>query len=184
MITHPQKSSQDFNKVLKELFYLTSEYGIERCKPSKDDILQLIKFRQLVHEGWKKSQNLAVREILDIQDEIAIIKKKIKTCNKKKNRKRAKELNNIIKLLSSRKRKIQFAVNSIVWTIFNLQHHIVRRFFLRPDIDNIEKYTLFKTLQFIDEVNEDPNKCASYMLRPNDFHARRGCIDNRSFKKE
>ena len=160
MITHPTKSFEDFNEVLKELFYLACEYGIERCKPSIEDTLQQIKFYQLVHEGWKKSQNLAVKEILDIQEEISIINRKIKNYNRKNNRKRAKELKNVIKLLNGRKRKIQFSVNAIVWTIFNLQHHIVRRFFLRPDINNIEKYTLFKTFQFIDEVNEDPNKCA------------------------
>jgi hypothetical protein len=78
MITHPKQSFEDFNEVLKELFYLTCEYGIERCKPSKEDTLQQIKFYQMVHEGWKKSQNLAVREILDIQEEISTIKRKIK----------------------------------------------------------------------------------------------------------
>jgi len=160
MIIHPEKSFEDFNEILKELFYLTCEYGIERCKPSKKDTLQQIKFYQLVHEGWKKSQNLAVKEILDIQDEIAIIKRKIKNYNKQNNRKRSKELKNVIKLLEGRKRKIQFAVNAIVWTIFRLQHHIVRRFFLKDDINNIEKYSLFKTFEFIDQVNEDPNKCA------------------------
>lgn len=160
MISHPEKSFEDFNKVLKELFYLTCEYGIERCKPSKDDTLQQIKFYQLVHEGWKASQNLAVKEILDIQKEIAAIKRKIKNYNRRKDRKRSKELRDVITLLEGRKRKIQFAVNAIVWTIFRLQHHIVRRFFLKDGINNIEKYSLFKTFEFVDQVNKDPNKCA------------------------
>ena len=160
MTNHPKKKFEDFNKVLTELYYLVCEYGIDRCKPSKEDIHQQTRFYQQVHEGWKKAQQLVKIEILDIQNEILEIKLKVKNYNRKNNRQRAKELNNIITLLEGRKLKIQFAINSIIWTIFNFQHHILRRFFLNNNINNIEERTLSKTFEFIDKENEDPNKCA------------------------
>lgn len=160
MIVHPEKSFDDFNKVLKELCYLTCEYGIDRIKPSKNDTLQQIKFYQLVHEGWEKAQNLATNEILSIQNEIAEIKNKIKSYNKNNNRRFSKELKSIIPILEARKRKVQFTINAIVWIVFNLKHHIVRRFYLIDGINNIENSSLFKTFEFIDKINQDPNKCA------------------------
>jgi hypothetical protein len=160
MENHPAKKFEDFNKVLTELYYLVCEYGIERCRPSNDDIQQQTRFYQLVHEGWKKAQHIAKAEIIEIQNEIAEIKRKIKSHNRKNNRQRAKELKDISMLLEGRKRKIQFAINSIVWTILNFQHHILRRFFLNDKINNIEERTLSKTFEFIDTENEDPNKCA------------------------
>jgi hypothetical protein len=160
MVLHPRKKLDEFNEILEELFYLSSEYGIEKCRLSKDDTLQQIKFYQFVHEGWKKAQNLTVKVLLDIQDEISEIKRKIKNHNRKGNRKHAKELKDVIVLLEGRRRKIQFSINAIVWTIFNLQHHVVRRFFLSDDIYNIDKYSLFKTLEFVNQENENPNKCA------------------------
>lgn len=160
MIEYPAKKIEDFNKVLTELYYYVCEYGIERCKPSSEDIHQQTRFYQQVHEGWKKAQQIAKAEIIEIQSEISEIKRKIKSHNRKDNRQHAQELKDISMLLEGRKRKIQFAINSIVWTVFRFQHHIIRRFFLDHKINNIEERTLSKTFEFIDNENEDQNKIA------------------------
>ena len=150
-----KKSSKDFHSILEKLFYLVTEYGIERVKPTEENFSE---FQKSVHDGWKTAQNIAVEEILEIQDEIVDKKRIIKDLNRTHNSIDAKRMNGIVECLELRRLKIQYAINAVVWTIFGLQHHILRRFFLRHNINNIENKSLRNTLLYVDEQNQDQNK--------------------------
>jgi len=111
-IIHPEKSFEDFNKVLEEVHYLISRYGIEKFTPSSKDSLETIKFMVLVHEGWKKAQNLVIAEVLAMQDELLLINKKIKRHNKNRRRKQANDLKKATKLINYRISKLKKSIDA------------------------------------------------------------------------
>jgi len=159
-VIHPEKSFEDFNKVLEDVHYLISRYGIDKFTPSGKDSLERIKFMVLVHEGWKKAQNLVIAEILAMQDELLIINKKIKRYNKNRRRKQANDLKKATKLINSRINKLKKSIDAIIWQIFSHEDHLLKRLFLNDSIDNINRATLRQTLEFTDVENKKPSSLA------------------------
>lgn len=159
-IIHPEKSFKDFNIKLEEIYYLISRHGIEQLNPSIKDNVEKIKFMTLVHDGWKKAQDLVITEILEMQDELLLINKKIKRHYKNNRRKQATDLKKSITLINFRINKLKKAIDAIVWQIFNHEDHLLKRLFLNRSIDNVNRMSLRQVLEYTDEENKKKSSIA------------------------
>lgn len=149
-------------RIIKKLYYLTCQYGILRIRPKKGKTIRNNLFTAFVHKGWKKSQKIVLKKILEIENEIKILKKDLKKAKSKHEREVVKKLNNEIRRTEYNKAKYQMVINSIVWNICGLDHHVIRRFFFDGDINNISKDSISKCTEFINQTNKDKYKIAIY----------------------
>jgi hypothetical protein len=159
-IVYPSQSAAEFVACLDELAGLINRYAIQRFIPDTTNPLEVIRFRQLVHEGWRKGQDRAAALVRALTDELESLGRTIKNANRRGDRKRGRELTEVAKLLETRRNQARHAVNAIAWTIFGNHHHVARRFFLRQSTENLSQANLFDALAAADEVNQDPNKFA------------------------
>jgi hypothetical protein len=159
-IVYPSQSTAEFVACLGELAILIDRYAIERFRPDPTNPLDVIRFRQLVHEGWRKGQDRAAALVRALTDELESLGRTIKNANRRGDRKRGHELTEVAKLLETRRNQARHAVNAIAWTIFGNHHHVARRFFLSQSTENLSQANLFGALAAADEVNLDPNKFA------------------------
>jgi len=153
-ILHPEKSLEEFNKILTQIHYYVMQYGIDKFKPSLTNSIEGAKFMMVVHEGWKIAQDLIIKELLCIQDEISLVTEKIKEHNKNKRKEQSITLKKVIEILELRSLKLKKAIDAIVWQVFQFEDHLLKRLYLEKTISNINRKTLIQTLTFIDSENQ------------------------------
>ena len=152
-VIHPEKSSDDFNNFIVELMKLVCRHGIDIHVPDRDNHLSMQYFRNKVHEGWKKAQDMACGELLKYLDEKSQILAKIKERNRNKQKEAAKSLKDAMAVIDSRIRRIQYVFNTIPWTIFGMQDYVVRRFYRGESQNNISRKSLGELYEVSDEFN-------------------------------
>lgn len=161
-IIHPYVNKEEFDKQVLDLLFLVGRDSVTKFLPSdniKFDPLEQAKFRNIVHDNWKKAQKNIAEILLQIYAEIAEIDIKIKERNKNRLRDSAKELKQTRKILEIRIRKLRNIFNSIPWAMLGFTDYIPKRFW-RNSSDNINRKTLAENFLVIDELNKDPNKMA------------------------
>jgi hypothetical protein len=159
-IAHPRMPDNEFASELEHLAYEVARYGIDRFKPDPNDPLEMIRFRQLVHEGWKLAQNRVLRLVRATVDETQELARKVKNSNRRGDRQSARSLGKVHVHLNSRLDMVSHACDAILWNIFANQHHLVRRFSTGAVVKNLDADNLFRTMVTVDDINTDPNKFA------------------------
>lgn len=153
-----RRLNEEFQKLLIELLYLIREYGISQIKPDHKNPDELFKFVVLVHDGWKKAQNIIAVELLkrlDIHD--GLLKKR-----KKQHSNRDEAIDTKI-LLHNNKFEIivlRRMLDSIAWQILKGEHSTVRRLQVKDAESNLSKKSIEDSLPTANLWNKDPQTIA------------------------
>lgn len=138
---------------------MVARHGIESHMPEKDNILSMQLFRNSVHDGWKKAQDIACGELLRLLDEKSEIEIKIKERKRNKQKDSVDGLRKALDVIDIRVKKIQYVFGSIVWTLFGMRDYVVRRFY-RESSSNINRKSLGELYVVADEFNKNSSDVA------------------------
>ena len=155
---HPRQRAAEFRTHLETLADLVGSYAVERFRPNRADSLEMIRFRNLVHQGWKQAQNFAMKAVLDLQDERSELKDTMKRLRRSGDPETARHLEAIDAELAGRVLRVRHAINAIVWIMMREHSHGLRHVKLLSN--NLTRENLFRAFSEIDEINKDTHRLA------------------------
>ena len=151
---------KEFEQLTRTIFDLTHQYAIDNLPlnydthPSKWKEEDIKQFQIYVHKGFKQAQELILNEILGLQVSTKNLNNDLKSCRKKKDTKKAKEIENEITLVKHKEVILRSFIDFIAWQFLGGQYYRVRRFYDDRERSNSRPTLASSNVQsIIDAVN-------------------------------
>jgi len=149
---------EEFERKVREIFHLITEYGI--ISTEKDcgieDIEQINnpeireKFLIKCHEGWKLGQDRIVDELIqNAKNKIGIQE----TLKKNEDKKLISQYHRSLDILNFQELVLRKLSDSIAWQMFGANEHIVRRFAISEEYQQIQPENLLREKKRADSYN-------------------------------
>jgi len=115
------------------------------------------KFIIKVHEGFKKSQDLLVQEILENQEILRQKKEALKESRRNREADKAEKLSIEIDVLKQRISTFSHIADGIAWQLISGEIHIARRFHIGEDSSKfLDSSNIEHAKRVVDEINKSP----------------------------
>lgn len=110
-----------------------------------------------VHEGFKKSQDLLVQEVLDNQEILRQKREALKESRRNRDADKAKKLSIEINVLEQRLSTFSHIADGIAWQLISGEIHIARRFHIGEDSSKfLDSSNIEHAKRVADEINQSP----------------------------
>ena len=115
------------------------------------------KFIEKVHEGFKKSQNLLVQEVLVNQELLRQKKEELKETRRKRETEKTENISIEIEVLEQRLSTFSHIADGIAWQLISGEIHIARRFHIGENSSKfLDSSNIEHAKKVVDEINKSP----------------------------
>lgn len=161
-------STEEFKIIVKEISDLAFSNATNKLSTELQNNLNpenwnddlKIKFKELVHEGFKSAQLKIVEQIIDYQKLLEQNKSDLKSSRQVKD----KISENIFKIenkeINKRISILLHIGDGIAWQLFGAQVYIIRRFYINENTKTLEESNIAHSLKVAAVINENPDDFA------------------------
>lgn len=162
------KNVQDFEKKLRDALFFSRYYGVflANIKLSDKKVISQefwINFRCDVHTGFKKAQNLIIKELIEIQEKKDVINVNLKSARQRRDKQESKKLEDELRFEDFKEIVYRRIADTIVWQMITGQHYIARAL-CQPQqgkkqnmsYPKLKESNFNHTLREIDKLNTNP----------------------------
>lgn len=162
------QSKDDFKITLKEISDLAFSNAVRNLKaeiqknpdPRKWNHKLQLKFKHLVHDGFKGAQLRLVEEIAFYQKMLGEYKAKLKTARVERDKKTETEFKIQIAEIENRLKFLSHIGDGIVWQLFGAQVYKIRRFYINESAKTLEESNIEHALEVASIINQNPDDFA------------------------
>lgn len=154
---------ENFEKIIREIFYYIAEYGIKHKPLDFTNIENISKkdkqeFTIQVHKGFRLGQDIIVKQIIPLFQEKDNLKKEKLEARQKQEKESLKKVNHKIRLIEYKIKLLRHFADLIAWQVFKNDYYKARRFFSgdrnRPDLLNTNFESVLKAVNHFHKLND------------------------------
>lgn len=153
-------SKERYHADIKEILYLSCEYGIERINPDYSNSQEMEIFMREVHNGWKLAQSRIKDISLEVINEIRELESLLKDSRRKREKSKCLHYEECLNILKYRLKSIFKIIDGMIWAIYRQEEHYLRRLYSGREEFHINKKDIDDLFEVIDHINSDENQIA------------------------
>lgn len=151
---------EEFRNFVSDVVVLVREHASGQMTPVRSDKESFLKFAILVHEGWKKAQNLIADRLIFNLSQIENLSNQVTDFHMRKDYVNKKLTKISIRKLKMQNLVLRRIVDCIVWTIFRDEHSTIRRMPIVGGESNFSIENINYNMPVVNELNKNPETIA------------------------
>lgn len=147
-----------FEKVIRDIFYYITKYGIDKSGFKKSDISnesKIKEFFEFCHEGWSFAQDNILKNLISLEKHLKNYKNLLKKARRDRDKIHIDEYRDEIGLINTRIEIFRKLADTIAWQMINDEKYIARRLFQEKKPMNLLESNIDSVVKIVRKMNLD-----------------------------